>query len=150
MESRTIEKELEEFLGTRTEELKEKIIKKAIWLRKDHSKMVVLRIFAGGSYDVVIGQEGSYDGFSDGERFWVSFSLIEPWDLPEYESVIEGEDGNGYIDQDNGDEFEDDDELLEAVQGTVSSGFYHKFEGEWKKFLKGFDEWYEEKRVNER
>ena len=150
MESRTIEKKLEEFLGIRTEELKEEIINNAVWLSKDHSKMVVLRVFPDGTYDISIGQEGSYDGYDNGERLWVSFSLIEPWNLPEYESVIENDDGDGYIDPDTGDEYKDDDEFLEAVQGTVSSGFYHKFEEEWKKFLKEFDEWCEERRVNKK
>jgi len=44
-----IEKELEEFLGVGAEELKEEIIKEAVWLRKDHSKMVVLRVFPDGN-----------------------------------------------------------------------------------------------------
>jgi len=109
-------------------------------LNKDYSKMVVLRIYPSGSYDVGIGQQGSYDGLSSEERLWVEFSLIEPWDLPEYETIAEVV--GGYIDEDNGDVF-DDDGLLDAVRTSVNSGFYDKFEYEWKKFLKQFDEWYE-------
>jgi len=140
-ENEKIEKKLEKFLGIDAGELRDEIIEKAVWLRKDHSVMVVLRIFRDGSYRIGIGQEGSYDGYDNGERLWASFSMIDPWDIPEYESVIEN--GDGYIDQDNGDEFEDDDELLDAVQTTVSSGFYGRFENEWKKFLKEFNEWYD-------
>ena len=141
-----IEQKLEEFLGIEVGELREKIIEKAVWLDKDYSKMVVLRIYSDGSYDVGIGQEGSNDGLSNEERLWVEFSLIEPWDLPEYETVIENEDGEGYIDSDG---FGYDvDELLEAVKTSVSSGFYDDFEYEWKKFLKEFDEWYESLKGN--
>jgi len=136
-----IEQKLKEFLGIESGELREKIIEKAIWLNKDCSKMVVLRIYSNGSYDVGIGQEGSYDGLSNEERLWVEFSLIEPWDLPEFESVVEDENGD-WVDQDNGDKFEGDD-LFDAVFSSVVSGFYDKFEYEWKKFLKQFDEWYE-------
>ena len=135
-----IEQKLEEFLGIEAGELREKIIEKAVWLDKDYSKMVVLRIYRDGSYDVGIGQQGSHDGLSSEERLWVEFSLIEPWDLPEYETVV-GVVG-GYIDEDSGDVF-DDDELLEAVRTSVASGFYDDFEYEWEKFLREFDEWYE-------
>ena len=141
MEKEKIEKELEEFLGIEAEDLRDKIIEKAVCLKKDNSKMVVLRIFPDGTYDLGIGQEGSYDGYDNDERLWVSFSLIEPWDLPEYETVVGDEDGGGYVDQDNGDIFEDDDELLDAVRTSVSSGFYGRFEEEWKKFLLSFQEW---------
>jgi len=135
-----IEQKLEEFLGVGVGELREKIIEKAVWLVKDYSKMVVLRIYPDGSYDVGIGQEGSHDGLSSKERLWVEFSLIEPWDLDEYENVFESEDG--YIDQDTEEEYKNDDELLEAVRTSVASGFYDDFEYEWEKFLKEFDEWY--------
>jgi len=138
-----IEQKLEEFLGIEAGELRDKIVENAVWLNKDYSKMVVLRMYPDGTYDVGIGQEGSYDGLSNEERLWVEFSLIEPWDLPEYETVAENEDGNGYIDEDNGDEYKDDDELLEAVRTSVASGFYDEFENEWKKFLRQFDGWYE-------
>ena len=144
IEKEKAEKELEEFLGVGAEELREEIIKEAVWLRKDHSKIVVLRIFPDGSYNTGISREGSYDGHEDGERLWASFSLIEPWDLSDYESVIENEDE--YTDPDTGDEYEDDDELLEAVRTSVASGFCDRFEEEWKIFLKEFDEWYEESR----
>jgi len=138
-----IEQKLKGFLGIEAEELRDEIVEKAVWLDKDYSKMVVLRIYPDGTYDVGIGQEGNYDGLDSTERLWVEFSLIEPWDLPEYETVAENEDGNGYIDEDNGDEYRDDDELLEAVRVSVASGFYDDFEYEWKKFLREFDEWYE-------
>jgi len=136
-----IEQKLEEFLGVESGELREKIIEKAVWLNKDYSKKVVLRIYRDGSYDVGIGQEGSHDGLSNEERLWIEFSLIEPWDLPEYETVIENEDGEGYIDSDG---FGYDvDELLEAVRTSVASGFYDDFEYEWEKFLKEFNDWFE-------
>jgi len=138
-----IEQKLEEFLNVDVGELREKIIEKAVCLNKDYSKMVVLRIYSDGSYDVGIGQEGSYDGLDSTERLWVEFSLIEPWDLSEYETVVENEDGDGYIDQDNGDEFKDDDELLDSVRISVASGFYNDFEYEWKKFLREFNDWLE-------
>ena len=141
IETEKIEKELEEFLGVGAEELRDEIVEKAVWLRKDPSKFVAVRIFPDGTYDVGIGQEGSYDGLSNEERLWVEFSLIEPWDLPEYETVVENEDGDGYIDQDNGDEFKDDDELLDAVRTSVASGFYDEFEEEWEGFLLAFQEW---------
>ena len=143
-----IEQKLEEFLGVDARELREKIIEKAVWLDKDYSKMVVLRIYPDGSYDIGIGQEGSYDGLSNDERLWIEFSLIEPWDLSEFETVIANEDGDGYIDQENGDEFKDDNELLDAVFSSVASGFYDDFEYEWKKFLREFDEWYEALKEN--
>jgi len=136
-----IEQKLEEFLGVEVGELREKIIEKAIWFNKDCSKMVVLRVYLNGSYDVGIGQQGSYDGLSNEERLWVEFSLIEPWDLPDFESVVQDENGD-WVDQDNGDKFEGD-ELFDAVLSSVVSGFYDDFEYEWKKFLKEFDEWYE-------
>ena len=138
-----IEQKLEEFLNVDVGELREKIIEKAVCLNKDYSKMVVLRIYSDGSYDVGIGQEGSYDGLDSTERLLVEFSLIEPWDLSEYETVVENEDGDGYIDQDNGDEFKDDDELLDSVRISVASGFYNDFEYEWKKFLREFNDWLE-------
>ena len=138
-----IEKELEEFLGIKAEDLRDEIVEKAVWLTKDPSKMVVLRIFHNGDYDVGIGQEGNYDGYDNDERLWVSFSLIEPWDLPEYQTVVENEDGDGYIDELSGEEFKDDEELLEEVRTSVSSGFNGRFEEEWKKFLKDFAEWYD-------
>ena len=141
IETEKIEKELEEFLGIEAGELRDEIVEKAVWLRKDPSKFVAVRIFPDGTYDVGIGQEGSYDGYDSGERLWVEFSLIEPWDLPEYETVVENEDGDGYVDEDNGDEFKDDDELLEAVRISVASGFYDRFEYEWEKFLLAFQEW---------
>jgi len=141
-----IEQKLEEFLGVEVGELREKIIEKAVWLVKDYSKMVVLRIYHDGSYDVGIGQEGSHDGLSNEERLWIEFSLIEPWDIPEYETVIENEDGEGYIDSDG---FGYDvDGLLEAVRTSVASGFYDDFEYEWEKFLKEFDEWYKALKEN--
>jgi len=138
-----IEQKLKGFLGIEAGELRDEIVEKAVWLVKDYSKMVVLRIYPDGTYDVGIGQEGSYDGLDSTERLWAEFSLIEPWDLPEYETVVENEDGDGYIDEDNGDEYKDDDELLDSVRTSVASGFYDEFEYEWKKFLKEFDEWYE-------
>ena len=141
-----IEQKLEEFLGVDARELREKIIEKAVWLDKDYSKMVVLRIYPDGSYDIGIGQEGSHDGLSSKERLWIEFSLIEPWDLDEYENVFESEDG--YIDQDTEEEYRNDDELLEAVRTSVASGFYDDFEYEWEKFLKEFDEWYEALKEN--
>ena len=136
-----IEQKLEKFLGIESGELREKIIEKAVWLDKDCSKMVVLRIYPSGSYDVGIGQEGSYDGLSNDERLWVEFSLIEPWDLPEYESVVL--DGDGYLYEITGDMFINDDELLDAVRTSVASGYYDKFEYEWKKFLREFNDWLE-------
>ena len=136
-----IEQKLEKFLGIESGELREKIIEKAVWLDKDYSRMVVLRIYPGGTYDIGIGQEGNYDGLSNEERLWVEFSLIEPWDLPEFERVVEDENGD-WVDQDNGDKFEGD-ELFDVVFSSVVSGFYDKFEYEWKKFLKEFDKWYE-------
>jgi len=136
-----IEQKLEKFLGIESGELRYEIIEKAVWLVKDYSKMVVLRIYPDGSYDIGIGQEGSHDGLSSKERLWIEFSLIEPWDLDEYENVFESEDG--YIDQDTEEEYKNDDELLEAVRTSVASGFYDDFEYEWEKFLKEFDEWYE-------
>jgi len=135
-----IEQKLKEFLGIEAGELREKIIEKAVWLDKDYSKMVVLRIYPDGSYDVGIGQEGSYDGLSNEERLWVEFSLIEPWDLPEYENVVL--DGDGYLDEITGEMFINDDELLDSVRTSVASGFYDDFEYEWKKLLREFDEWY--------
>ena len=136
-----IEQKLGEFLGVDVGELRDEIVEKAVWLRKDPSKFVAVRIYPDGSYDVGIGQEGSHDGLSNEERLWVEFSLIEPWDLPEYEIVIENEDGEGYIDSDG---FGYDvDELLDAVRTSVASGFYDEFESEWEKFLKQFNEWYE-------
>jgi len=136
-----IEQKLKRFLGIEAGELRYEIIEKAVWLVKDYSKMVVLRIYPDGSYDIGIGQEGSHDGLSSKERLWVEFSLIEPWDLDEYENVFESEDG--YIDQDTEEEYKNDDELLEAVRTSVASGFYDDFESEWEEFLKEFDEWYE-------
>ena len=136
-----IERKLKEFLGIESGELREKIIEKAVCLDKDYSRMVVLRIYPDGTYDIGIGQEGSHDGLSSKERLWIEFSLIEPWDLDEYENVFESEDG--YIDQDTEEEYKNDDELLEAVRTSVASGFYDDFEYEWEKFLKEFDEWYE-------
>ena len=141
IEREKIEKELEEFLGIEAGELRDEIVEKAVWLRKDPSKFVAVRIYTDGSYDVGIGQEGSYDGLSNEERLWVEFSLIEPWDLPEYETVVDNEDGDGYVDEDNGDEYKDDDELLDAVRTSVASGFYDKFEEEWEGFLLAFQEW---------
>ena len=138
-----IEQKLNGFLGIESGELREKIIEKAVCLDKDYSRMVVLRIYPDGTYDIGIGQEGNYDGLSSEERLWVEFSLIEPWDLPEYETVVENEDGDGYIDEDNGDEYKDDDELLDAVMISVSSGFYDEFEYEWKRFLREFNDWFE-------
>ena len=135
-----IEQKLKEFLSIDVGELRDEIVEKAVWLDKDYSKMVVLRVYSDGSYDVGIGQEGSYDGLSNEERLWVEFSLIEPWDLPEFETIIENEDGEGYIDSDG---FGYDvDDLLDAVRTSVASGFYDDFELEWKKFLREFDEWY--------
>jgi len=136
-----IEKELEEFLGIEVSVLRDEIVEKAVWLRKDPSKFVAVRIFPDGSYDVGIGQEGSYDGYDSGERLWTTFSLIEPWDLPEYEAVTYNDDGS-YSDHDTRDGFECDTELIGAVESTVSSGFYDKFEYEWKRFLKEFEAWY--------
>jgi len=138
-----IEQKLKEFFGIESGELREKIIEKAVCLDKDYSRMVVLRIYPDGTYDIGIGQEGNYDGLSNERRLWVEFSLIEPWDLPEYETVVENEDGDGYIDEDNGDEYKDDDELLDAVMISVSSGFYDEFEYEWEKFLREFNDWLE-------
>jgi len=135
-----IEQKLKGFLGIEAEELRDEIVEKAVWLNKDYSKMVVLRIYPDGTYDVGIGQEGSYDGLSNEERLWVEFSLIEPWDLPEFETIIENEDGEGYIDSDG---FGYDvNDLLDAARTSVASGFYDDFELEWKKFLREFDEWY--------
>ena len=138
-----IEKELEEFLGVAIDDLRDEIVEKAVWLRKDSSKMVAVRIFPDGTYDVGIGQEGNYDGYDNGERLWASFSLIEPWDLTAFETVVEDEDGDGYVNEYNGDGFENYEELLDAVKDDVYSGFYDKFEYEWKKFLEDFAEWYD-------
>ena len=141
-----IERKLEEFLGIETGDLRDEIIEKAVWLRKDPSKFVAVRIFPDESYDIGIGQEGSYDGLD--ERFWFEFSLIEPWDLPEFETV--DWDGEAYVNELTEEVFKDDDELLEAVQMDVGSGFYDKFEYEWKKFLRKFDEWYNALKDTER
>jgi len=136
-----IEQKLEEFLNVDVGELREKIIEKAVCLNKDYSKMVVLRIYPDGTYDIGIGQEGSHDGLSSEERLWVEFSLIEPWDLPEYENVVL--DGDGYLDEITGDMFINDDELLDSVRISVASGFYDGFEYEWKRFLREFNDWFE-------
>ena len=136
-----IEQKLGKFLGIESGELREKIIEKAVCLDKDYSRMVVLRIYPDGTYDIGIGQEGNYDGLSSEERLWVEFSLIEPWDLPEYENVVL--DGDGYLDEITGEMFINDDELLDSVRTSVASGFYDDFEYEWKKFLKEFNDWFE-------
>jgi len=62
-------------------------------------------------------------------------------DIWEFESVVKDENGD-WLDQDNGDKFEGD-ELFDAVFNSVASGFYDKFEYEWKKFLKEFNDWFE-------
>jgi len=136
-----IEQKLEEFLGIEVGELREKIIEKAVCLDRDYSRIVVLRIYPDGTYDIGIGQEGSHDGLSSEERLWVEFSLIEPWDLPEYENVVL--DGDGYLDEITGDMFINDDELLDSVRTSVASGFYDDFEYEWKRFLREFNDWFE-------
>ena len=136
-----IEQKLEEFLGIEVGELREKIIEKAVCLDRDYSRIVVLRIYPDGTYDIGIGQEGSHDGLSSEERLWVEFSLIEPWDLPEYENVVL--DGDGYLDEITGDMFINDDELLDSVRISVASGFYDGFEYEWKRFLREFNDWFE-------
>jgi len=141
-----IEQKLNGFLGIEAGELRDEIVEKVVWLNKDYSKMVVLRIYPDGTYDVGIGQHGSHDGLSSEERLWAEFSLIEPWDLPEYENVVL--DGDGYLDEITGDMFINDDELLDSVRTSVASGFYDEFEYEWKKFLKEFDEWYEALKEN--
>jgi len=140
MENTAIEKELEEFLGIRTDDLKDTIIGTAVWIKKDTSRMVVLRIFPDGTYDVGIGQKGNYDGYDGNERFWYEFSIIEPWDLPDYESVRLNDDYT-YTDTETGYEYESEDELLGKVETSVFSGFYHKFEEEWRNFLREFCKW---------
>ena len=133
-----IENELEEFLGIRTWDLRKEIIEKAVWINKDPSKFVVVRIFRDGSYDTGIGQEGSYDGLD--ERFWFEFYLIEPWDVAEFETIHWN--GEVYVDELSEEVFEDNDELLEMVKIHVITGFYDDFEYEWKRFLKEFEAWY--------
>ena len=63
-----IEQKLKRFLGIEAGELSDEIVDKAVWLDKDYSKMVVLRIYTDGSYDVGIGQQGSHDGLDSTER----------------------------------------------------------------------------------
>jgi len=141
-----IEKELEEFLGIRADDLKDTIIGTAVWIKKDTSRMVVLRIFPDGTYDISIGQKGSYDGYDGNERFWYEFSIIEPWDLPDYESVQLNDDYT-YTDTETGYEYESEDELLGKVETSVFSGFYHKFKEEWEDFLRGFHRWRQENEI---
>jgi len=137
LEYEKIEKKLEEFLGVSVEDLKNEIIEKAVWLRKDNSKIVVVRVFPNKTYDVSIRQVGHPDGYKYRERLWAEFYLIEPWDLPEFETVVENDNG-GWIDQDKGDKFKDDDELLGAVRDAVLSGSYDKFKYEWNWLLSEF------------
>jgi len=133
-----IEQELGEFLGVDVGELREKIIEKAVWLNKDYSKMVVLRIYPDGSYDVGIGQEGSYDGLSSEERLWVEFSLIEPWDVYGFEDVVYDSDEGLYVDQSSGEKFTEED-LLEEVLMDAINGWCGKFEDEFNRFLIEFN-----------
>ena len=136
-----IEQKLEEFLGIDVGELREKIIEKAVWLNKDYSKMVVLRIYPDGSYDIGIGQKGSYDGLSYEERLWVEFSLIEPWDVYGFEDVIYDSDEGLYVDQSSGEKFTEED-LLEEVLMDAINGWCGKFEDEFNRFLIEFNNFF--------
>jgi len=133
-----IEQKLEKFLGIESGELREKIIEKAVWLNKDYSKMVVLRIYSDGSYDIGIGQQGSYDGLFNEERLWVEFSLIEPWDVYGFEDVIYDSDEGLYVDQSSGEKFTEED-LLEEVLMDAINGWCGKFEDEFNRFLIEFN-----------
>jgi len=133
-----IEQKLKEFLGIESGELREKIIEKAVWLNKDYSKMVVLRIYSDGSYDIGIGQQGSYDGLFNEERLWVEFSLIEPWDVYGFEDVIYDSDEGLYVDQSSGEKFTEED-LLEEVLMDAINGWCGKFEDEFNRFLIEFN-----------
>ena len=119
-------------------ELRDEIIEKAIWLDKDYSKMVVLRIYPDGTYDIGIGQEGNYDGLSSEERLWVEFSLIEPWDVYGFEDVVYDSDEGLYVDQSSGEKFTEED-LLEEVLMDAINGWCGKFEDEFNRFLIEFN-----------
>jgi len=129
-----IEQKLKEFLGIEFGELREKIIEKAVCLDKDYSRMVVLRIYPDGTYDVGIGQEGNYDGLSSEERLWVEFSLIGPWDVYGFEDVVYDSDEGLYVDQSSGEKFTEED-LLEEVLMDAINGWCGKFEDEFNRFL---------------
>ena len=133
-----IEQKLKEFLGIESGELREKIIEKAVCLDKDYSRMVVLRIYPDGTYDVGIGQEGNYDGLSSEERLWVEFSLIEPWDVYGFEDVVYDSDEGLYVDQSSGEKFTEED-LLEEVLMDAINGWCGKFEDEFNRFLIEFN-----------
>ena len=133
-----IEQKLKEFLGIESGELREKIIEKAVCLDKDYSRMVVLRIYPDGAYDIGIGQEGNYDGLSSEERLWVEFSLIEPWDVYGFEDVVYDSDEGLYVDQSSGEKFTEED-LLEEVLMDVINGWCGKLEDEFNRFLIEFN-----------
>ena len=134
-----IEQKLNGFLGIEAGELREKIIEKAVCLDKDYSRMVVLRIYPDGTYDIGIGQEGNYDGLSSEERLWVEFSLIEPWDVYGFEDVVYDSDEGLYVDQSSGEKFTEEDLLEEALMDAVN-GWCGKFEDEFKRFLIEFND----------
>jgi len=133
-----IEQKLKEFLGIESGELREKIIEKAVCLDKDYSRMVVLRIYPDGTYDIGIGQEGNYDGLSSEERLWVEFFLIEPWDVYGFEDVVYDSDEGLYVDQSSGEKFTEED-LLEEVLMDAINGWCGKFEDEFNRFLIEFN-----------
>jgi len=136
-----IEQKLKEFLGIEFGELREKIIEKAVCLDKDYSRMVVLRIYPDGTYDVGIGQEGNYDGLSSEERLWVEFSLIGPWDVYGFEDVVYDSDEGLYVDQSSGEKFTEED-LLEEVLMDAINGWCGKFEDEFNRFLIEFNNFF--------
>ena len=102
---RMIENEIEEmkikvekYLGVNIDELKSKIIEKALCIEVDYSKSILLGVYDKGDYYISKVQRGVMHE-RNGGQFVFEFSLIDPWDIYGFEDVIYDSNEGFYIDQ---------------------------------------------------
>jgi len=134
-----MDKKIREYLGVSIDELTELIVNQALWIEKDNSKAVLLKVFGERHFSITIIQKGaSFE--RNGEEFTFEFSIIDPWDVSGFEDVYYDSDNNIYVD-DLYDTKYTEDELLEETFFSAIDGDCPRFENEFNKFLYEFDKY---------
>jgi len=132
-----MEGKVEEYLGVSIDELKSKIIEKALCIGVDYSKSILLGVYGKGDYYISKFQRGGmYERNS--EQFVFEFSLIDSWDIYGFEDVVYDSDEGFYVDQSSGEKFTEEDLLEEALMDAIN-GWCGKFEDEFNRFLIEFN-----------
>ena len=131
-----IKERISSYLGVDIDQLKQEIIEKAITIQKDHSKKVLLEIYGKSEYYISIVEQGY--GYQGNSVFSYEFSLIDPWDIWNLETIWYNDETGLYEDIDTDDEFTED-ELINIAIDEAENGECAQFESEFNNFLIEFN-----------